>query len=93
MNTNKFKFKNKNLKIKKIQETKLHEILRFPAGIISGLGIIWGAIPGRNTNWQDNLYPTKTLRAVTWVVKTNKKILTAVPLGEERGLLSRTVAG
>ena len=32
---------------------------------------------------------------VIWLAETNKKFLTlpAVPLGEERGLLSRTAAG
>ena len=39
--------------------------------------------------------PDKNLRAVIWLAKTNKRILTrpAVPSGEERGLLSRTAAG
>ena len=37
----------------------------------------------------------KNLRAVNWLAKTNKRILTrpAVSSGEERGLLSRTAAG
>ena len=39
--------------------------------------------------------PDKNLRAVIWLAKTKKRILTrpAVPSGEEHGLLSRTSAG
>ena len=38
--------------------------------------------------------PDKNLRAVIWLGKTHKRILTrpAMPLGEERGLLSRKAA-
>ena len=38
---------------------------------------------------------TRSVTAVNWLAKTNKRILTrpAVPTGEERGLLSRTAAG
>ena len=39
--------------------------------------------------------PDKNLRAVIWLVKTNKRSLArpAVPLGEERSLISQTAAG
>ena len=39
--------------------------------------------------------PDKNLRAVIWLVNTNKRILTSAAMysGKERGLISRTVTG
>ena len=51
--------------------------------------------PELQSDWEILFMPDKNLRAVNWLAKTDKRILTRPAVGsrEERGLLSRTAAG